>query len=243
MACTCQESGKENREVILKLVETVDLRDVAEQATAIPETMTSAIRHLEKAERAERLGLGADVAALYRQAAERDRAQARRQFRAVIQRLDERTSRDDWGELADRIKREFEAQDGSALIEEAGGRFRLAVLEMDGVSADDAAETVALHDEALDHIRVDGVNGGTRFLKEHLEQGLQALQSPEMGRQRASPLTELTIVCISIIVALAAIALAVCGFLPFCWCCFGVALAIGTAVGVAACLLAEAIGV
>ena len=66
-----------------------------------------------------------------------------------------------------------------------------------------------------------------------LEQGLEAFQAPEMGRQSTSatdgaanalgvtvpPLTDAQIVCISLVVAGAAVALLGCMFIPLCWCC------------------------
>jgi hypothetical protein len=222
MGCSCQKPRDDiNRDEVLKPLEAIDFRDIAEHATVIPDTTTSAIRYLEKAERAERLGLGADVATLYRQAAERDRAQGIRQFRAVIARLDERTGRDDWAELVDRSRREFEERDGPALVEEARGRLRLAVLEMDGVSADDAGMTASVFDESVDRALAGGLDGVARLLRERLERGLEALQSPEMGRQHASPQTESQLICIGIFSAMAVVQMIACGVATFCWCCIG----------------------
>jgi hypothetical protein len=73
VGCNCQKRHDDRSEEVFRLLEAIDLRPIGEQVTAIPETMTSARRYLAKAERAERLGLGADVSTLYRQAAERPR--------------------------------------------------------------------------------------------------------------------------------------------------------------------------
>jgi hypothetical protein len=126
MSCSCQKHpDNHHHEEVFKLLEILDIREIGEQAAATPETTATATRYLQKAERAERLGFGADVAALYRQAAERKRARAIRQYRTVITRLDERIGRDDWGDLVERVQREFLEGDGPALVEEARGRLRL----------------------------------------------------------------------------------------------------------------------
>jgi hypothetical protein len=239
MSCKCSEVRNGKLEIISNTLDYAELRPAAEQSFAIPPVMATMIGHLEKAERAQRLGFGSDVVALHRNAAERDRTQVGRQIRAVIARLDERTSRDDWPDLVQEVKREFSLRDGQAIVEESKQRFRFAVLDMGGVSADDAGELVAIHEEALDHVLENGISGATQLLRRGLERGLDALQHPDFGRQPASPLQEITIICITIVVALAAIALAICGFTPLCWCCYGIAIAVGAAVGVAACLTAE----
>ena len=96
MGCQCKgkEAPADMRE-IFRILERADLRDVFEQASATTDAVAAGIRHLTKAERAERLGMGPDVAAIYRQAAERERRQALRQLGTVIERLDERTGRED----------------------------------------------------------------------------------------------------------------------------------------------------
>jgi hypothetical protein len=218
--CSCgRHLDEAHREEALSLLETVGLREVVEQAIAVPDVTLSLVRHAQKSERAERLELGPDVVRLYRQAAEWEQAQAIRQLRAVIARLDERTGRDDWDDLVARARRDFEERDGSAVIEEARGRCRLGLLETPGLSGDDAARTVARFDECMATIQADGLNGVARLLRESLEGGLQAVQTPEMGRQHASPQTGNRQFCINAVLASAAGMLAACFFIPFCWCC------------------------
>jgi hypothetical protein len=180
LGCRCNErQADDNRAEVFGLLEGLDLQEFAEQASVIPGTAARAVRHMQKAERAERLELGRDVAALYRNAAERDRAQA------AMARLDERTARDDWAELVDRARREFVERDGPALVEEAKGRVRLTLLEMESLSANEAAETMANYDESLDRLHVDGLNGIVRQLRAGLERWRDALETPEIGRQAA----------------------------------------------------------
>jgi hypothetical protein len=212
MGCNCRKRYDDRHEEVFRLLEALDLRAVGEQVTAVPETMASARRYLAKAERAERLGLGAEVSTLYRQAAERDRDQGIRQVRAVLIRLDERTGRDDWAGLVDRTRREFLDTEGPAILEEARARFRLAVLEMDGVSADGAAEIVPVWEESLDRLREDGLNGAVGLLRECLERAVEVLQSPRMGSEPASPQTVGQLICIGIFSAMAGAMMVACWF-------------------------------
>ena len=237
MGCACEKRrDDDHREETFKLLEEADLRGIAEQAVAIPEATNRAVRHLEKAERAERLSLGNDVAALYRQAADRDRAQGIRNYRAVLARIDERTGRADWRELADRTRQAFEERDGTALVDEARGRMRLAALDMDGVSADDAEAAVAIFDESLDRLVADGLDGAVSLLRERLERGLSTLESPTMGRQLASPITQNQTICIGIVSGVAVIEAIICAATEFCWCCWGWVIIAQLAIGILICL-------
>jgi hypothetical protein len=164
---------------------------------------------------------GATSLPYYRQAADRDRAQGIRNYRAVLARLDERTGLADWRELVDRARQAFEERDGTALVDEARGRLRLAVLDMDGVSADDAEAAVAIFDESLDRLVADGLDGAVSLLRERLERGLSALESPTMGRQLASPITQNQTICIGIVSGVAVILAIICAATPYCWCCWG----------------------
>jgi hypothetical protein len=234
MGCNCEKRQDDRREEVFGLLEALNLRAIGEQVSAIPETMASARRYLAKAERAERLGLGADVSILYRQAAERDRDQAIRQVRSVVIRLDERTGRDDWADFVDRTRREFLDTEGPAVLDEARSRFRFAVLEMDGVSADGAAEIVPVWEESLDRLREDGLNGVARLLKERLERAVEVLRSPRMGSESASPQTVGQLICIGIASALAATMMVACWF--GCFTCGGYAIIIWLAAAIALCL-------
>src|SRR5215207_2361794 len=160
MPCACQpHSDREKRGEAFKHLEGIGLREVAEEASTLSGATGRALRQFEKAERAEQLGLGGEVAALYREDAERHRAQAVRQFRGVIERFDERLGRDDWRELADRSSREFKERDGDVLFDDARARLRLDMLEMDGVPGPDAAVMLKVFDESLDRARAEGLDG------------------------------------------------------------------------------------
>ena len=100
---------------------------------------------------------------------------------------------------------------------------------MDGVSGEDTAVTVGAFDESVDRGLGEGLNGATRLLRERLERGVEALQSPEMGREPASPQTQNQLVCIGIFSAMAVIAMIMCGVSWGCWCCIGVWIILGLA--------------
>jgi hypothetical protein len=91
-------------------------------------------------------------------------------------------------------------------------------------------------DQSLNRLSTDGLNGVVQLLRERLNRGLAVLQSPEMGRQPASPVTENQLICIGVISLLAAGMLVVCSFAPFCWCCAGYFILAWAALAIAACL-------
>jgi hypothetical protein len=75
--------------------------------------------------------------------------------------------------------------------------------------------------ESLDRARAEGLDGAARLLRERLEAGMQALQSPGMGREHASPLTENQTICLGIVSAVATAMMIACAVSPYCWCCGG----------------------
>jgi hypothetical protein len=108
---------------------------------------------------------------------------------------------------------------------------------MDGVSGDDAAAAVAVFDESVSSILSDGLNGGVQLLRAYLLRGISALESPEMGRQPASPLTENQVICIGIASAVGTILMVICAAIWMCWCCYGWMILAITAVAIGFCLI------
>src|SRR3954451_2820225 len=131
------------------VLEPIDFREIAEQARLATADYCGDGASHRKADRAEQLGLGGDVAALYRAAAERDDAQVRRQVAATLARLDDRTSRDDWGPLVRRMQQDFEERGQRTVVEEVQGRFRMHIFETNRLSGGQAARIAALADRAL----------------------------------------------------------------------------------------------
>jgi hypothetical protein len=119
---TDAESAEDKtREEAFGTLEVLDPRQVGEQASAVGGATDRAIRLYEKAKRAAVLGLGTEVATLYREAAERDRLQAIRQLRWVIAQFDERLGRDDWQAVVDRTNRGLNVLEVRAVNRAHGG--------------------------------------------------------------------------------------------------------------------------
>ncbi len=68
-------------EPIFDVIENFQLRQIGEQTLSATQTMAEAIRHLNKADRAAALDLGADVFRQHHDAATRWNRQAQQQFR------------------------------------------------------------------------------------------------------------------------------------------------------------------
>lgn len=242
MACGCGGTAGSARldydyEEAFQQLDGLGCREIVRAALELRKAMARPVTQMEKAERAKRLALGDDVVALYTRAAESDRASAIRQFRGVIARVDERVSRDDWFVLAQRVDQELVGRNVRALIDEGKERFRLAALEMDGVSADDAEAAVRIVDESLDRMTA-GVDRGIRSLRTQLERGLAAMESPGLGRQLASPITEQQTICIGIVSAAATLMGIGCAVSWGCWCCAWFVIIAFLAAAILICLLA-----
>jgi hypothetical protein len=244
MACHCCEKtgGATARQQVDDLLESVNFRDIAEQANSVLETLGNASRQLKKAERAEHLGLGADVAALYRRAAEREDTRARRQMQAVIDRLDERTRSDDWNDLTGRMRQHFDEHDGRAAVDDARDRWRLVLFEADDLTASYAVETMATANRFLDRAQRDGLNGVTQLLRDGLDRALGTIGTDDASRKRRPPiagaqitlppLNPAEILCITIACAAAAVALIACFWVSLCFAAYFIAMVLAVAVGV-----------
>lgn len=243
MSCPCSNNDSvHGEEQANELLNRVGLLTPVERARGAVGGIGSALRSLAKSDRADSLGLSPEVGALYLRAAERDRDQARRQLRVALDALEERTTREDWEPMVAEVRREFEAHEGARLLKDAQERLRMNLLDAEGLSGRDAAEVMALAETAWARVRDEGLAGVADHLRAALQRADEAFASPEMGRQPASPLAEATRVCITIAVAAAAIALAVCGFVYMCWCCFFWPIVAACTAAVAVCLYEEAIG-
>jgi hypothetical protein len=244
MACHCCEhtEGAAAQQQVDDLLESVNLRDICEQANSVLETLGNASRQLKKAERAEHLDLGADVTALYRRAAQREDTRARRQIQAVIDRLDERTSSDDWNDLTGRMRQHFDEHDGRAAVDDARDRWRLVLFEADDLTAAYAVETMSTANRFLDRAQRDGLNGVTQLLRDGLDRALATIGTDDATRKRRPPISgaqipfppmnPAEILCITIACAAAAVALIACFWLSLCFAAYFIAMVLAMAVGV-----------
>jgi len=211
------------------------LREIGEQTFRAVDTMATAIRHLDKADRAAALGFGEDVARQHRDTAVRWNRQAQQQFRTVIERIDDRTNQDDWAELVERVRTEFPNRNGPQQIQDLAAEAKQALLDTDQLNGPDAAECAAIIDRGTNVLIERGLPGIVGELRSAAESGLRATQHPEMGRQPASPISAARGACIAAAWVLAAVALAICSVITFCWCCAWPWIAVGLAVALTVC--------
>jgi hypothetical protein len=206
-------------------------REIGEQTFRAVDTMATAIRHLDKADRAAALGFGEDVVRQHRDAAVRWNRQAQQQFRTVIERIDDRTNQDDWAELVERFRTEFMNRNGPQQIQDLAAEAKQVLLDTDRLNGSDAAECAATIDRGTDVLIERGFPGIVGELRSAAESGLQATQHPEMGRQPASPISTARAVCIATAWGVALVAFGICLLVYLCWCCAWpfIALALGIA--------------
>jgi hypothetical protein len=133
MTCSCGAADRDATAKVADLLATGGLREIVEHTQDANRVMTDSIRHLEKADRAAALGYGEGVVALHRSAGERANRQCRRQFRAVIEAIDERVSRDDWPDFVAKVRHEYETHEGPQQLEDARDDCRAKLLDMDNL--------------------------------------------------------------------------------------------------------------
>ena len=242
MSCCSRSNDSTAQESVYDLLDTVALRGIAEQTHEANQVMYESFRSLEKADRAAALGYGEDVVQHHRAAGERANRICRRQFRSIIEAIDERVSRDDWGDLVASARREYETRDGRELLEDVRAELRARWLDMDTLPSRSVSTVVHLTDEAVDRVEADGLSGGIQLLRERLETALSDLAAPEMGRQPKSPDEAMFWACFGGCVAISITALIICGLSPFCWCCWAWAILIAQAVCEGSCFGFLAIG-
>jgi hypothetical protein len=220
MTCSCGTNERDAEARVADLFATAGLREIVQQTRDANQVMTESIRQLEKADRAAALGYGEDVVALHRSAGERANRRCRRQFRAVIEAIDDRVSRDDWSDFVAKTQHEYETHEGPQQLEDGRADCRAVLLDMDGLPARDASQTVVMLDRAFDRVVADGLSGGVQLLRENLENGVEVLSAPEMGRQPGSPGPVAFAICMAGAIAIVIIAVILCAGSLFCWCCW-----------------------
>jgi len=232
-ACDTTDTDRPHR-TWMEILGSVGLQEVGQQTLDLRPVVESSLKNLRKAERAEALGLGAEVAALHRRAAERDNRQALRLVRAAQEGLRNRTAQEDWQDRASALDEAFGAQDGASALQDMRERWVETMYETD-LDAGDSREAVEIFDKAVSASR-EGVASLIRWFDDQLTQAGEALSSPTMGRNPHPPLTDNQAACLAVVAANTTIATIVCFATPFCWCCYGWVIALAAAAATAACL-------
>ncbi len=243
MGCGCGSiSGKTcSRDVTgetLQLLHT-DLGEIAGQVLLVRDVVASSVATLDRADKAAALGFGDDVVRMYRSEGERDNRQAKRQYRHLLERIDARTSADDWANLVARSREGFEQRDGRASVDDARDTVRQLLLDDPEVPPREIDEIMTVADDALGRLASEGLDGAIGFMREQVELGMHGLDDPAMGRQPASPQSDARVRCVALAFAIAAAGLAVCFAIPFCWCCAAWVILAFLAIALTACAAAN----
>ena len=221
MGCDCAKTSVDRREPeerVLGLLEEGGLREIGEQTISIRAVMADSVRAFDKAGRAAALNLGDQVIQLHNDDGERANRQLRTQIRHLIERIDERMNRDDWGELSERLRVTFDEQDGRGLIDDWGAQIRMSLFEHDEFRPGDVGTVIALWDETAERVIGEGLSGSMLLLRERLQRSLTTFETPETGRRPFSPADSYA-ACAAVVIATAFAAGLVC--MAVCLCCFG----------------------
>lgn len=217
-----------------KSLETIDLWTPYERMLQARASSGACIANIKQAERAEVLGLGAEVANLYRGRAERENNQTLRLTHAAEEALRARRESPDWADLSAQLNDLISRPETQELIGEYRQRWVEILLETD-VAADDAGQMLEIWDEASESLSGGGMDGLLDWTQHRLERNHEIFQAPEYGRGPNSPLTAAQAACVAAVVAATLAALIACAYIPFCWCCLAPLIAWGAEAATAAC--------
>jgi hypothetical protein len=238
MACGCgrgnavEPAAQKNLD---EIANSIGFLEIFNQAQGVAAVSALANGYLQKAQRAESLGFGADVSSMYEQAAAREANQAVRQIDAVIARIDNRTAQPDWDETLSQVQQAFQEHDGPLGADAMKERFRLALLDQERLSPDLAELAQSLANNAFGSLIEEGLNGPVRLLREALLKNRGELPTPTAEiRPAGLSVNQNEVNCIAVATAIAAAWFIACCFVPWCWCCQSgyIALMLGAAVAI-----------
>lgn len=241
MGCGCGVGGQgrlAEQERVDEAASALGLREVVVHSREVGPVREAALGYWRKARRAESLGYADEVVQLYSGAAARESAQGLRQVDAVIARLDARIAEPDWSDLLVRTGDVFRERGGPAVIEEMKERFRMDLLELDSITPDLALAALEVANETFDAVTDQGLDGAIQRLRDALSGERRlfvALVDAGAASRTPRAINQRQIACITVAVALAAVALVACMFIPYCWCCLTPLFAAILAVQLAAC--------
>ena len=137
----------------------------------------------------------------------------------VVERIDDRTSQDDWAGLVEQVRVEFPNRNGPQQLQDLAAEAKQVLLDADRLSGPDTAECVVIIDRGTSALIERGLPGIFGELRDAAESALRAARHPDMGRQPASSISAVRGACVAAGWILAAVALAICSVMRFCWCC------------------------
>jgi hypothetical protein len=259
MSCGCQQPEDDTQRKYDELLERAGLREIVDQGQGAFSAASTALNQLVRAERAEILGFGDGVAQMHRDSARRNNRRARQQLEFLTQRIDARVKADDWASIVKSAKAGFREHGGREHLEDARAEIRMHLLEQEpGLTAAVSQQALAMFDRTAERAKDGNLTGVLELMRENCEVALEGFASDQMGRQPAAqglylsegeppPIAGGQNVngwCVALGACLAwaysslVASLIVCFAVPFCWCCFHLAVLGTFAVHQLACLLA-----
>jgi hypothetical protein len=233
-SCGCGTVDKdEARRLWMTTFEAIGFREIAEQTLGLQAVVSASVRYLRKAERAGVLGLAPGIVAMDRAAAERENRQAARQVRAVQERLRHQLNRPEFTKHVSAMDETIRSEEGQTVLRDMGERWIEWTYESD-LSAPDAREAVDTWNKATGAVQ-GGIVSLLSWFDDVLSEAAQARNSRALGTEPHSPLTTNQWICIAAITALTIISAIACAGTPWCWCCYGWAIALAAAASYTAC--------
>jgi hypothetical protein len=233
---SCEKDDKGARDTALDLLEPIGWRDIGQRTLDIYPVIARSHRYLRKAERAEALGLGSEVASLHRRAAERENRQARRLIRSAQEGLRNRVRQEDWQQVSRQLDEAYREQGGEEAFQDMRARLIEWLYEEPDIPGDATSEAI----EAIDQTTAaaqQGMESLVRNFDELLSTALAQRDDPDMGRTISSPqLSQAQLNCLQAMAILFALISLACLLSPFCWCCQGLVIFFAYTAAIAFCL-------
>lgn len=257
MSCGCKETNQATERELNEVLERVGLREIVAQGRGAMDAASTALDHLMRAERARALGFGDDVARMHHETARRHNRWACDQLGFLADRIDARIKADDWRGLAEEAQGAFGKHGGRDRLDDARAEVRMLLLD-ERMGAAVSEQALALFDRVAEQGRDGNLTSVLEFMRDSCMTARKAFASDEMGRQAAAQAIYLDHRdpppvaggqnvngwCVALAACLAwaysslIASLIACFVIPFCWCCFHVAVLATFAVHQLGCLLA-----
>ena len=264
----CRECGSEAHEHAERKVDEVlqqgGVLEIVQQGDGALRAASTALGHLIRAERAEALGLGADVAELHRAAARRENRRACKQLEIVAERIDARRNDKDWAALVKRTRDDFRKHGGRQSLTDTRDDLRLRLFEQDpGLSGPVSEQALGLFDRTVEIAGDGDLNKMLDLMKEHCRAAREGFAEEQMGRQPASQALYHTdprggpeiaggqdvngwcvalAACIAWATSSLVASIIICAAIVLCWCCFIPALLFSYGLHMATCSIAFQMG-
>jgi len=248
MGCSCSDPTDDHGQKVDELLGSVGLKEVVGQGHEAIAEAGRALGHLNRSERATLLGFGSEVAGIQSGAATRTSERAREQVQTVLDRLDHVRRGDDWPQHVERVRSAFQKRGGGGKrFEDLRADLRLRMLDDNpGLSASVAELSLTMLDGAIKAGSEGDLDKVADQMRRIMQYALRVYATPEMGRDQVDlgmlledrgntrgrpPMSggadsgwcAALGICLAWAYSSLIASLIVCFAVPFCWCCFHLA--------------------